>query len=41
MGLDNDTRGWVMTCVSGVGKLSEQCELGLASKLDHSLRIWF
>lgn len=20
MGLDNDTRGWIMTCVSGIGK---------------------
>ena len=41
MGLDNDTRGWVMTCVSGVGKILEQFELGLSSKLDYSLRIWF
>ena len=28
MGLDNDTRGWIMTCVSGVGKIWEQRKLG-------------
>ena len=27
MGLNNDTRGWIMTCVSGVGKIWEQREL--------------
>lgn len=28
MGLDNDTRGWIMTCVSGVGKIWKQRKLG-------------